>query len=285
MINSLQFISNELEKVKDKLIFRNYSENTQTIYTHFIREYLCYCYKHGQDSSCETTSFLHSLIKRNLSISTQNQAINAIKFYWEKILLKPKGIIELDRPMKEKRLPTVLSIQEIKRLFQQINNQKHRMILATIYSCGLRISEIINLRISHIDSDRMCILIKQSKGRKDRLVPLPNQLLKAFRNYYLVYRPKEYLFEGIPKNHQPTPYSASSIRQILKRASIASKINKHISPHTLRHSYATHMYEHGVGLRTIQNLLGHSSSKTTEIYTHVSTSHVLKCPNPLDFIK
>ncbi len=193
--------------------------------------------------------------------------------------------IVLERPRKERKLPTVLSPEEVMRIFSKIKNLKHRSIMLLIYSCGLRISECVNLKISDIDSGRMCIHLRAAKGKKDRLVPLPKQMLGVLRTYYKDYLPKEYLFEGQAQHGIRSKYSTSSIRAVLGRATRAAGIKKHVTPHTLRHSYATHMLENGIGLRTIQQLLGHNSSKTTEIYTHVSINHILQTANPLDFIK
>ncbi len=273
-----------LQLVQQKLRSRNYAISTQNTYYCYISQFLQYCKTHNLQPARDANPYIQYLIDQNQSISAQNQAINAIKFYWEQILGKERSIIEIDRPMKEHKLPTVLSQQEIQRLFSTISNRKHRLILATIYSCGLRISEVINLTLSDIDSDRMCIHIKQSKGRKDRIVPLPKQLLVALRKYYREYKPTAYLFEGVKQNEQATKYSASSIRQLLRRAVQRARIQKKVSPHTLRHSYATHLYENGLELRSIQYLLGHNSSKTTEIYTQISTRHIQNLPNPLDYM-
>ncbi len=274
-----------LEDFSEYLSLKNYALSTQKTYVFYLHHFFEFCIQHDLDISHGIKPFLLRMINQGLSISSQNQAINAIKCYREQVLGMDGCRIEIERPMREKKLPVVLSRQEVKQIFAQITNRKHRMILATIYACGLRISEVINLQIKDIDSSRMCVHIKQSKGRKDRLLPLPSQLLHALRLYYKQYHPKRDLFEGKSKKDlEPVKYSTSSIRQILRRAVQKARIQKQISPHTLRHSYATHLYEHGIDLRSIQNLLGHNSSKTTEIYTHVSTKHLLQCPNPLDFM-
>lgn len=172
----------------------------------------------------------------------------------------------------------MLSKQEVAALLSRVHNRKHHAILSTIYAAGLRLSEVIHLKINVIDSKRMLIHIRQSKGNKDRVVPLSSSLLEELRNYYQKYRPKQYLFEG----EKGGMYGRSSVQQIFRRAKRAANIRKKATVHTLRHSYATHLLEAGTDLRMIQVLLGHSSSKTTEIYTHVSNQYIQQVVSPLD---
>ncbi len=275
-----------MKQLDQKLKLKNYSLNTSDVYKSFISKYFIFCDENQYSKDLQSArSFIEGLIDLGYSVSTQNQAINAIKFYFEQIEGYDKMYIEIDRPKKEQPLPTVLSQNEIKRILKQVRNRKHRMILTLIYSCGLRIGELIHLQIRDIDSDRMSIHIRKGKGKKDRMIPLPKQILKGLRLYYQEYRPQLYLFEGVnQKGTSSVPYSSSSIRKVLKRAVKASGIKKKVVVHTLRHSYATHLYENGVSLRSIQMLLGHTSSKTTEIYTHVGNKHLLNTANPLDFM-
>ncbi len=188
--------------------------------------------------------------------------------------------------MKERKLPNILSLSEVNTLLQVTKNLKHKMILTTIYACGLRVGELVNLKIEDIDGKRKTLHLKQAKGKKDRMVPIPDCLLEELREYYKLYRPKKYLFEG--RNAKSLPktvkYSPSSIRQFYKRSLFAANIRKKSTLHTLRHSYATHLYEKGINLRSIQVLLGHNSSKTTELYTHVSNIHINNTPSPLEFL-
>ena len=172
----------------------------------------------------------------------------------------------------------MLSPSEVQRILCNVANLKHRCILMTLYSGGLRRSELINLKIGDIDSERMLIRIRNSKGNKDRCTLLSENLLVLLRLYYRTYKPKTWLFEG-PGGKQ---YSATSVENIFRRALKKAGISKHATPHTLRHSFATHLLEQGVNLRYIQELLGHSSSRTTEIYTRVSTSKLSQIINPLD---
>jgi integrase/recombinase XerD len=216
--------------------------------------------------------------ERNISGSYQNQSINAIKFYYERVIGGQRKIYTIDRPRKEKMLPEVLSEEEMVKILNATQNLKHKAILMTIYSAGLRISELINLRIKDIDSKRMQIRVEQAKGKKDRYTLLGTKTLEVLRKYVAEYKPKVWLFEGV-KGEQ---YSTSSIQANLKIAVDKVGINKRITVHTLRHSFATHLLEAGTDIRYIQSLLGHSSGKTTEIYTHITTKGFDQIKSPLD---
>ncbi len=189
----------------------------------------------------------------------------------------------VDRPIREKTLPIVCSEEEIVALFKAVTNVKYRAILMTIYSAGLRISELINLRIKDIDSERMQIRVEQSKGKKDRYTLLSNRTLLILREYIKKERPHYYLFEGQESNAvKPMKYSTTSISAILKAAVSKTTIKKKITVHTLRHSFATHLLERGTDIRYIQSLLGHESPKTTQIYTHITTKGFDQIISPLD---
>ena len=229
--------------------------------------------------SSNTNRYILQLIQaKNISTSQQNQRINAIKFYYEKILGREKQFYSLHRPRKETILPKVLSKSEIEKIFLATENIKHKAILMLIYSAGLRRSELLNLEIKDIDSWRMAITIRDAKGNKDRISLLSNHLLILLRQYYREYKPHRYLFEGA----NGSQYSPTSIAKILKNAAHKAGIKKNVTPHMLRHSFATHLLEQGTDLRYIQELLGHSSSKTSEIYTHVSKQALDNIRNPLD---
>lgn len=221
---------------------------------------------------------LQQIDENSISSGFQNQLINSIKFYYEKVLNHPREIYYLERPKKERKLPAVLSLDEVQRIIKHIKNIKHRAIISTIYSGGLRISELINLRITDIDSKRMQIRVSDSKGKKDRITLLSANILELLREYYIEYKPKLWLFEG-PDNKQ---YSKSSIQEIFKRAKNKARIKKHATVHTLRHSFATHLLERGTDLRYIQELLGHRSPNTTQIYTHVSNRSLNIIKSPFD---
>ena len=223
-------------------------------------------------------NYLESLIQKGYSKSSQNQHINAIKFYYEKVLGKKREFYYVERPRKDRKLPVVLSKEEVQRLFQSSYNLKHKTILAIIYSCGLRVSEIINMKITDIDYERNTIWIRNSKSNKDRQVQLAFQIQELIKQYTLRYKPKQYLINGMNGGK----YSSASIQKMIKATACRATIEKDLTPHTLRHSFATHLLENGTDIRFIQHILGHSNIQTTQIYTHVSTSHVSKINNPSD---
>ena len=265
----------------EKLKELRYSINTQNVYTDLFEEFINY-YPEKQAEEIteeEIISFLRYLVnERKISTSYQNQSINAIKFYYERVLGGKRKIYLIERPRKENYLPEVLSEEEVAAILKTITNIKHKALIMTIYSGGLRISELINLRIKDIDSNRMQIRIEQSKGKKTRYTLLSKKTLLTLRKYFAEYKPKEWLFEG----ENGGQYADSSIYSIFKKALVAAKITKKVTIHSLRHSFATHLLENGTDLRYIQNLLGHSSSKTTEIYTHITNKGFDQIKNPLD---
>ena len=210
-------------------------------------------------------------------INKRHKAFHA-GFYYEQVLGGKRKFYFLDRPKKEKRLPVVLSEPEVVRIFAQMENLKHKCLLMLIYSAGLRIGEALNLKVADIDSARGQVSIRGAKGNKDRMSLLSASLLPLLRDYYQQYQPKKYLFEGMGVGK----YSARSAQAVLKRAVQKAKIQKKVTLHTLRHSFATHLLENGTDLRYIQTLLGHNSSRTTEIYTHVSTKALRDIRSPLD---
>ena len=266
----------------NKLKVIRYSENTIRTYTSAFSDFINYFSKKElfEISDEDIKNYLLYLVeKRKISTSFQNQVINAIKFYYEKVCGgKRMPYITIDRPIKEKTLPNVLSEEEVKRIINSVKNLKHKSILLTIYSSGLRISEAINLKIADIDSSRMVILIKGGKGKKDRSRLLSEKLLIILREYFRQYKPKVWLFEG----QDGGQYSDRSIQNVFRKACLDAKIMKKATVHTLRHSFATHLLERGTDLRYIQELLGHSSSKTTEIYTHITHKGMEQIKSPLD---
>ena len=270
-----------LRQYKDLLIQKRYSQNTQDVYYSYFKDFCIYFQneKLMDITTAQINSYILDLIKsKSISISQQNQRINAIKFYYEKVLGRRKEYYELHRPRKENKLPKVLSKNEVKRIFDATKNIKHKCILMLIYSAGLRRSELLNLKPTDIDSERMVIHINSAKGKKDRISLLSDNLLQLLRQYYKEYHPNKYLFEG----QNGGKYSPTSVANILKKAALKAGIKKTVTPHMLRHSFATHLLEQGTDLRYIQELLGHNSSKTTEIYTHVSKKAIDKIRNPMD---
>lgn len=265
----------------NKLTEMRYSRNTIDTYKHMFEEFI----NHFPDNEIKDitdemiVAFLRYLVnERNISTSYQNQSINAIKFYFERVLGGQRKVYTIDRPRKEKYLPEVLSQEEIVKVMNATVNLKHKAILMTIYSAGLRIGEAINLRVKDIDSKRMQIRVEQAKGKKDRYTLLSNKTLALLRKYVAEYKPKEWLFEGINGGQ----YSTSSIQANLKIAVDKVGIKKRVTVHTLRHSFATHLLESGTDIRYIQSLLGHSSGKTTEIYTHITTRGFDQIVSPID---
>lgn len=264
-----------------KLRELRYSQNTIDSYSYMFRDFInYYADKELEDiTEEEIVQYLQYLVtERKVSTSYQNQAINAIKFYYERVLGGRRKVYLIERPREEKFLPEVLSQEEVAAIINATDNIKHKAVLMTIYSGGLRISELINLKIKDIDSDRMQIRIEQAKGKKDRYTILGQKTLEILRIYVKQYQPREWLFEGLDKG----PYSETSIKKALRTALDKTKITKRVSPHTLRHSFATHLLEMGTDLRYIQSLLGHQSSKTTEIYTHITMKGFDQIKNPLD---
>ena len=265
----------------EKLIQKRYSQNTIKTYVSYMRSFMEEFKNRnpGSVTTPEINEYILKLIRtKGISSSQQNQRINAIKFYYEKVLGRKRMYYNVNRPKKEKRMPRILTVEEVELLLKHCNNLKHKCILMALYSGGLRRSELINLKISDIDSQRMLIRITNSKGNKDRNTLLSEKLLKLLRDYYRYHKPKYWLFEGQGGGQ----YSATSIANILRKALKKAQIDKNATPHTLRHSFATHLLEQGINLRYIQELLGHSSIKTTEIYTHVSSKQLSKIKNPLD---
>jgi len=261
----------ELNKMKLKLRYFNYSERTVEIYSHYLIKFLECANKYPQHLTSNDFQYYLTNYKFT-STSQQNQIINSIKFYYEKILNKKYDKIDFQRPRTEKKLPQVIDKDFILDRISKIENTKHRAIISIAFSVGLRVSEVINLKIEDIDSKRMIINIRQAKGNKDRIVPLSDKILYLLRLYCKYYKPKEYLFNG----QKSLQYSSESCNKIVKKY-----LGEEYHFHLLRHSSLTSLLESGTDLRIIQKIAGHSSSKTTEIYTHVSTQLLNKVNLPL----
>ena len=263
-----------------KLELKRYALNTCKIYISLFEKFINQYPDRPivELSEQEIRKYLQQLIQQKKSNSYINQSINSIKFYYEAVMGMPNRFYSIERPRKEQKLPQVLSKEEIISMIEHTNNIKHRCIVSLLYSAGLRRSEIVDLKIEDIDSKRMLIHIKNAKGNKDRYSLLSQTVLKDLRIYYREWKPKEYLFEG----RKGMKYSGSSLKEIVDKAAEKSKINKRVTPHVLRHSFATHLLENGTDLRYIQTLLGHSSTKTTEIYTQVAVHNFMLIKNPLD---
>ena len=257
------------------------SPNTVQAYGFFIQRFLEYIREQplAEVDNTRVRQFVEELVaQKKYGISSHRQLIGAIKHF--SVLFAEAQIAnpQLVRPKKSRTLPTVLSQEEVMRLLQRTPNLKHRAILALLYSAGLRISELLQLELSHIDLERRQIQIRQGKGRKDRYVVLAESMIPLLLNYLNSCRPRSYFAEG----EGGGPYSGSSVRAFLRRSCKRAGIRKQVTPHTLRHSYATHLVENGVNLRHVQELLGHSKPETTMIYTHVARRDLLQIRSPLD---
>ncbi|MEI7509231.1 MAG: site-specific integrase [Flavobacterium sp.] len=271
-----------LAQLKNYLRSKRYSEKTVGSYSDALKSFLVFYNQRPIETLTNDDVIIYNndyILKNKLSASYQNQITNALKLYF-KICKETK--IELDkihRPKRAKVLPNVLSKEEVKAIIEAHSNIKHKMMLSLIYSCGLRCGELLALKPVNIDSKRNIVLLKNSKGKKDRIAPLSPKILEMLRDYYKVYKPTTYLFEGQTPGES---YSEKSLQSVLKQALQKAKITKPATLHWLRHSYATHLLESGTDLRYIQELLGHNSSKTTEIYTHVSTKSIQQIKSPFD---
>ncbi|MDN3585111.1 tyrosine-type recombinase/integrase [Pedobacter aquatilis] len=261
---------------------KRYSENTIKTYTDAINVFLNYFTDKSSTAinNNDVINFTNEyILKNNLSASYQNQIVNAIKLFFSIVHNTVIDISKIHRPKHQKTLPNVLSKEEIKAILNAHVNIKHRAMLSLIYACGLRRSELLNLKPLDVDSKRCILIIRQAKGKKDRITPLSEKILMLLRAYYKFYRPEKWLFEGQIAGEQ---YSEQSLQSVLKQALEKVGQKKPVSLHWLRHSFATHLLEAGTDLRYIQELLGHSSSRTTEIYTHVSTQSIQKIKSPFD---
>lgn len=273
----------ELDRVHKKLTLRGMSQNTIKTYRSALR--LFFKYFEQQDLRTVTKEqiegYLFELIsKYKIGESTQNGIINAIKCYYEQVLGLPREYYNIARPRKSQDLPNILSTYEVEAIINSPKNIKHKAILHTIYSAGLRVGEVIRLRVQDIRRDDGYIFVKDSKGKKDRHTVLSVHLLPLLRDYYKAHKPAYWLFEG----QMGGQYTATSIQRIFRKAVKETNSNPWSTPHTLRHSFATHLMQSGVSIRHIQAALGHSSSKTTEIYTRVLAINNKTFSSPLDIL-
>ena len=273
--------SGEMEDFMKWMQQKRYSKNTIKTYIGLLRVFFDF-YKDK-----EATEISHKDIERfneeyilgqGYSRVFQNQLISALKLYYMRYHNRQLNIMDLERPRRARKLPEVLSKDEVVELLTVIRNQKHKFLLSLIYSCGLRIGEALNLLLTDLDATRKLMHVRHAKGAKDRYIPLSDRTLEKLREYTRTYRPQKFVFEG----RSGQSYTQSSARQVLQRALAQTNIRKRVTLHTLRHSYATHLLENGTDLRYIQELLGHANPKTTMLYTHVSTSGLQKIRNPFD---
>ncbi len=271
----------EIEKFSRWLKSKRYSANTIKTYTDAVKTFVRFFKDKdiAQISNEDLVSFNNEYILANhYSSSFQNQVVNAVKLFFKVVDNRVIDVDLIHRPRRDHQLPNVFSKEEVKQLLDVLPNVKHRAMLSLIYACGLRRNELLNLKLNSIDSKRKLVLIKQAKGNKDRIAPLSDKILELLRAYYKTYKPKEWLFEGQAGGQ----YDERSLTSVMRQAVTKAGINKPATLHWLRHSFATHLLEAGTDLRYIQELLGHKSSKTTDIYTHVSTKSIQNIKSPFD---
>ena len=273
-------MENHIQTMQYEMELRTYASSTKKAYLCQIRLLEAFCNKHCTlISPDEIKLFLHHRIMSGISYSNISIACNAFKLMFNAVLHRNWSDQVIIRPKKLKKLPAVLSLEEVSSILSLIDNFKHKTVLLTAYSAGLRISEVLNLKLSDIDSSNMRIKVISGKGGKDRFSVLGEKNLLALRQYYRLYRPSVFLFPGLDLNK---PMAARQIQAVFKSAKEKAGISNNATVHTLRHSFATHLLENGVDLRTIQVLLGHSSIDTTCIYLHLSASRLSSVKSPLD---
>jgi site-specific recombinase XerD len=274
--------SNWLEKFGREMRLLKYSQKTIKTYCGYINELINHSMKSPElITSEDITAFMEHLVdNRAFSASTLNIAINAFKFFFKSINHDNLDY-NIKRPRKDKKLPVILAVNEVAAIFDSTTNFKHRLLLMAAYSAGLRVSEVVSLKLSDIDLERNLITIRAGKGRKDRIALLSNTFRKSLAEYEKIEKPGEWLFPG---HSAGTHIAVRTAEKVFENALKKSGIKKRASIHTLRHSFATHLLESGIDIRYIQKLLGHANVKTTEIYTHVSAKHLISIKSPLDKI-
>lgn len=275
--------SEVIDRYSKLIRLKNYSPRTEKLYLHHLNLFLDYLISskiNNLNQKILLDYFNYLIQNKKYSYSSMKQALASVRFLFFDVLKKDVDFDFFIKMKKPNSLPNVLTTNEVKNIIDSIDNLKHKAIISTIYSCGLRISEAINLKISDIDSSSMTIKVVNSKGKNDRIVMLSEKLLELLREYFRQYEPKVYLFEG----QKGGKYSARSIQQIFKCAVKKANIRKKVSVHTLRHSFASHLLDNGTDIRFIQELLGHKHLSTTQIYTHINPLSVKKIKSPLDNI-
>ncbi|MGH7471490.1 MAG: tyrosine-type recombinase/integrase [Longimicrobiales bacterium] len=268
------------QRMLEDLKVRNYSPKTQKIYIDAVARFAAHFARSPEQLGAEEIRrYQVHLVEKRISWSQFNQTVCALRFLYKVTLGRSDLVPNIPFPRGCKKLPTVLSADEVVRLVQAVRQPKHRAILLTIYATGLRLAEALSLKLSDIDSQRMVIHVRQGKGRKDRTVMLSPHLLNALRDYVRRYHPRDWLFPG---RNLDQPINSTAVQRVCVQARQAAGLSKRASAHTLRHSFATHLLEAGTDLRLIQTLLGHNSLTTTALYTHVSAQRLHTTPSPLD---
>lgn len=282
----MQLYKEEVQTDNDYLMTlksANYSMNTIQNYFNSFLQFEYYCNRKKLDKKSLCSEKVNSIVleistMNGHSVSMRHAMINAILYYYKRVLGRHDYVNGIIRPKNEKALPHVLSKEVVLNILKNTENLKHRTMLSLTYASGLRVGEVLQLRVKDIDSKRMLITVRGGKGKKDRIVMLSQKILVLLREYFKAYKPTDYLFEG----QYGARYSEASLRKVLQKACIKANVLERPTLHWLRHSFATHLLEAGTDIRYIQQLLGHASTKTTEIYTHVSTKHIGMIQSPLD---
>lgn len=267
----------------DDLRLKNFSAGTIKVYVQAVAKFARHFGRSPDALTQEDVRrYLIHLIERGVSRSNCVVTRNALRHLYTDTLGRPDCLATLPRPKRERRLPVVLSREEVQRLFAVVTNLKQKALFMVAYDAGLRISEILNLRAEDIDSQRMVIRIRQGKGKKDRYARLTPGLLRLLREYWREHRPETWLFPGASKQKR---YDVATPGQLLKKACRKAGISKRVSMHTLRHTFATHLLEAGTNLRVIQQMLGHEKIQTTCLYTHISLEEVRQAPSMMQMLK
>lgn len=272
------------DQMRMDLELKNYSPRTRSCYLTWMRSFALHFHRSPDGmGDPEIREYLHYLIQeKKASQSGISQAYSALKFFYETTLKRDWNGFRIPRAQMGKRLPVVLSSREVQAIFSATRNLKHRAALMTIYSAGLRVSEVVHLKVSDIDSQRMTIRVQQGKGQKDRYTLLSQRTLEVLREYWKEYRPSGWLF---PRKPETEPPSVSAVQRVFGKVLLQAGIKKPASVHTLRHSFATHLLEAGTDLYHIQRLLGHTTPKTTAIYLHLSRKNLGGVTSPLDLLE
>jgi len=271
-------------RMLQEMQLRNLSQNTQKRYIDRVSAFARHFGKSPEQLGPEDVRSyqLYLLQERKLSSSTLNVTVSALRFFYGICLRQDWNVERIIYARREKKLPLILSSEELVQFFHAVRSKKYRALFMTIYSTGLRVSEATQLKISDVDSKRMTVRVEQGKGNKDRYVMLSPKLLDTLRDYWKMYRPDKWLFPGEKADKHMSP---TSVRHVCRIASLESRLIKRVTPHTLRHCFATHLLEAGTDLRKIQTLLGHKSLVSTALYTHVAMQNVQQTNSPLDSLQ
>ena len=268
---------NTFDSLSRELLFRNYSRRTIESYLYYNRELLNFCLKDPREVNSEDIKNYLSFLAQKSSASTVSVAYNAVHFYYKEIWRR-SFFVNIKQPRKAKYLPAVLSKEEARKIVGILTNPKHKCIISLLYGTGVRVGELVQIKMRDVDLDRMILNVRQGKGKKDRITILPASLRDVLKNQHRLKQPNDFLFT----NGQGKRLTETTIQKVVGQAATKAGIGKVVTPHTLRHSFATHLLENGTDIRYIQELLGHAKLQTTQIYTHVANNNLKNIVSPLD---